>query len=281
MELNFTCTYQDFLEGMKAIRRPFGPPRRRNWEPLIVIVTAFAAACALIIIAAISQPRAPLGSPVSETFLTRFVASFAVWLILEGFIWALMITVNHPDMRPAIRLYLLLLLLTTAGSTVLSVAFTPPDPPAPRAAEKPSAPLVSFLPLLVNLAGIGGAWVLMMRSIHRKSWDGQHHLHLPHSMRFHEDKLEIANPLIHYDYQWPAFVVFRETANLFVLQPTRMTYWMIPKRACRDAFEVEAVRRFLERKVLNATPQTSGFAVIVPAPSTPPPLPAESPEATG
>jgi hypothetical protein len=146
--------------------------------------------------------------------------------------------------------------------------------------QESHAPLISFLPLVVNLAGIAGSFVLMIRSIHRKSWDGQQHMHLPHSFRFHEDVLEINNPLIHYRYQWPAFVVFRETSNLFVLQPTRMTYWMIPKRACRDAGEVEAVRQFLERKVLNAQPQTTGFAVIVPATIAPPPLPAESSEVT-
>ena len=265
MELNFTCTFEDFTEGMRTVRLPAKKSPVRNWEPVIAIVVGCFLGLVLMAVAGTMQLRAERAGVVAP-FFARFAGSFGTWLILVAVVWAVMVRLVQPEMRKAIRAFALIAILTMAVSGLLSAALENPADPrhTPPPVQAQSTGLAGLLPLAVIVMGFGIGLMVMAKGIRRMSWAAQKHMHLPHTMRFRDDALEIEKPLVHYRYRWEAFVLFRETKNLFVLQPSRLAYWMIPKRACRDGQEVETLRQFLERKVVNAQPQTTGFAVVVP-----------------
>ena len=107
---------------------------------------------------------------------------------------------------------------------------------------------------------------MMLKALYRRMWDGMSHLRLPHTARFSNERVEFENTNALCSYRWPAFVSFRETANLFVLQTSKYTFHMFPKRACRDGAQVDELRRLIEKNVANAEPVVFGFAVVAKPP---------------
>jgi hypothetical protein len=58
----------------------------------------------------------------------------------------------------------------------------------------------------------------MLRSAVIRSWEAQPQLQLPHTLRVLGETVELENPNAKMIYRWPAFLYFRETPNLFILQ---------------------------------------------------------------
>jgi hypothetical protein len=107
---------------------------------------------------------------------------------------------------------------------------------------------------------------LLIRSISTlqayRFWENQPHLLQRHTIRLSESGVEVQTVHVHHQYQWFAFMGFKETARLFVLMPSKLTMLMIPKRACKDAAELEQLRQLLGLHVPGAPAGPRGMPVI-------------------
>jgi hypothetical protein len=269
MELSFTYTLDDYREGLAAVRKPMTAGKKRSRERLWVGLATGAAVLGLVIVVAVTQQTGPSGELI-PTFWSIFATTLVPWAMVIGVLWALLVPRQDDVTRPAIRQMMLIVLFAGIASALIG-AWNPP--PAPAAPEKPATLKEILLPFLPWAVVFFAIWTLLFRIISglpRRAWDGQPHLKLPHRIRFSEASVEVESPAMRTTYQWSAFMCFRETKNLFILQPSKLIFVMIPKRACAGGAEIEALRRMLEERVPNANPAALGFAVVS---KTPPPLP--------
>jgi hypothetical protein len=265
MELSFSYTFADYQEAAKAVRRGSRTKKPGAAAKILIALTILVCA-ALLIVGALIQSDTNTGD-VHPTKLSTFLLTMIPWALVIGAGSAVGVQKANPNSRRSIGSILLILLVTgLCVSFLFAEAPVPPGPPAPlRDVWRQLAPW------FVLLIGCFVVLVVTLKALYRRMWDGMQHLRLPHTARFSEERVEIENPTALLNYKWTAFLQFRETTNLFVLQLSKFTFHMIPKRACKTIEEVDSLRRLLEQHVANAEPVTFGFAVV--APKTPPPLP--------
>jgi hypothetical protein len=170
------------------------------------------------------------------------------------------------------------MLLGAAVFTVslLATAYTPPGPPPQD--QPPMSPgralAVIFLPMLPIASMVVCSIVMVLRLNARnirRAFELQAHLHRPKTIEVSPESLTVSGEGVREDYAWHAFIGWNETAHLFLLFTSYVTFHIVPKRAfaSRDAydeFEMIVRNKVGERR--------HGFDVLPPARSAvPPPLP--------
>jgi hypothetical protein len=262
MELSFSYTYRDYTEGSAAVRKPIRRPGQRSWEPILVGTATFVAMIVLMVVFAMNNQELPTGE-LETSYLGRVAISMFAWTLILGLIWGFFITRMDPAVRGMVRWVLFLVAVSFIAQSAVQAAFTPAiEVEQPGAADRPA--YVALLPWVILFCGLFCAILLLIKVLNKTMWAGQQHLHPPHTIRFSEESVENETPTYRSVYRWEAFILYRESANLFILQIGRLAFVMIPKRACRDGQQVEDLRGLLERKVVSAQPRQTGFAVVVP-----------------
>jgi len=123
------------------------------------------------------------------------------------------------------------------------------------------------------------AWLTVVtiksqRNKRKRLWDEQPTFHRAKTLDISAGGVVITDAVSRTETHWDGFVGWQETKTLFVLFPSQ--HWVIffPKRAFASDEELEAMRALA--RFIPAT-AAAAFPVIQPnpAPSTPPPLPAQ------
>jgi YcxB-like protein len=260
MEFSITYTIDDYRECVRAVRKPVRS--KRSLEPLWVGVGTAFLAIALVVITAMTQKVTPTGE-IESTKTSTFAFSLLPCTVVLGAFWAIVIPRMDSINRRAFRPSLLMIYAAAAIGAAIGARHASATIPAPANNDRPiQDAVVSMLPLVIMFIGVWIAMLRYVRSTDRNAWNGQPLLHLLHTIRLSDDKLETESEKARHSYRWDAFMHFRETRNLFVLRTSKLQFVIIPKRACRDGAELEALRELIERKVPNADPGRAGFAII-------------------
>lgn len=263
MEITCTYTFADFRESLLAIRKsPGRSPKSR--EGLWAILIAFALMIAFAIMNNRMSQRGPSGQFIPTVWST-FAISMMPMTIILGILWALLVPRTDPVFRNLQRTSLLV--LTAFILAAMAVGALHPPPPEPKPSSNDT--FAELLPFGIILIGVLVVLIRVLRAQVWRSWIAQPHLQLRQTIRIADASVELQNERFHTTYQWQAFLCYRETTNLFVLQTSKLAFVMIPKRCCHDGSGIESLRTILESHVSNAHRTASGF----PLSTTPPPLP--------
>jgi hypothetical protein len=275
MELTFTYTLEEFREGLTAVRKPIRVGKRKSRESLWVGLTTGVLLFALLIVAALTQQMTANGEIV-PTFASSVALSLIPWTLIIGIAWSLFVPRMDEINQGLLRKMLMLMIFAGLLGAVIG-GWNPSLPPPPP--QKPATlkeTLLPFIPWLLIFAILWIGIYRILRGLPKRMWDGQPNMKLPQAVKISNEALEMDSAAMRTVYQWSAFVCYRETKNLFLLQPSKLSFVIIPKRACADAGAVEALRRMVELHVPNAEPKPFGFTVTHPPPPLPPPRMVES-----
>lgn len=128
-----------------------------------------------------------------------------------------------------------------------------PSVPAPPPLPESAPDWIRFLGnnSLFWIVMLAALWIAvyyrLSHASHRHSWNLVQQLHLPAEITLTDEMFRSRTATVDQQYQWEAFCRWLETPNLFILQPSLATMEMIPKRCCKDASEVEAIRAVIQR----------------------------------
>jgi hypothetical protein len=260
VELSFNYSFEDYVEASRAVRKFMSGPRTRPRESMWVCIIGGVVAFALLVLIGLSPARTGDGH-TQETTMSAFWSRAIAWVVPVTVAWALLARTLEQMDRWAMRRAMVFVLVFGLLCCALA-ARRGPAPPTPPSDSVLSDLIIGLGPWLASLCALLIILRLIVRSSYRKGWNGTPHMRLPHVARFTDDSVYFENEQWQETYRWRAFIHFIETENLFILQPSRFTFHMIPKRACRDATEVESLRQFMERHVPSADPKAIGFAVV-------------------
>jgi len=76
-----------------------------------------------------------------------------------------------------------------------------------------------------------GLNVFKQRMLVRKLWEGQSHLHDPHTVTITDDGITVRQASRRSEYMWATFQKYRSTPELFLLYTSEYQYVMIPRRS--------------------------------------------------
>jgi len=178
-------------------------------------------------------------------------------------------------------LWRIVLLMIAIGAAVSLTSALTQNPPTPRGDDSatPAASLVSFLPVLIGIAGLIFLIPMVRRSMMRVTWDGQPQLRRAIHLEATPQRLLVETPVSRHEYQWASFITYSEGPNVFVLSVSALTFQAVPKRALAEAQQVETFRALLRSRMVDADAKSRGFEVLpvqLPAlsavPLPPPPL---------
>ncbi len=176
----------------------------------------------------------------------------------------------------------------------------PPIPPAPTSTTPLPSPagsidllsdiVVALLPFLVAIVGMWIALKLFLRRVLKRHFDTRGPLQRHHVIELSAEHGVIdAEPLARHEYQWDAFVLWHESANLLLLYIAANVMIPLPKRCFSSKEQLERCRQLL-REMID-TPKTAlrAFEVLpaasidasADAPLPIPPLPTPREDASG
>lgn len=93
----------------------------------------------------------------------------------------------------------------------------------------------------------------------RRAWRGQPALELQQTMELNDAGLSMDDKQSRSEYTWDAFIQFLETRNLFLLFPSKLTFFIIPKRAVPPT-DLDMLREMLSERISR----NSAFPVLPP-----------------
>ena len=82
-----------------------------------------------------------------------------------------------------------------------------------------------------------------------RAWQGAPTLQLPRAIEVDGSRLFSVDALVRSELLWPAFVMYRESTNLFLLYTARTAFLMIPKRSFASADAQAWFRELLRTRV--------------------------------
>jgi hypothetical protein len=159
--------------------------------------------------------------------------------------------------------------------SLVATAYVPASPPTPPQPPMPLGRLLRtvFLPFVPVVTFVAAAIWMFLRLHGRnitRSFELQLQMHRPGTIQVSQEWVIVTDDAQQTCYRWQAFVGWQETANLFLLYNSFVTFEMVPKRAFPSP---EAIQHFtaLVRQYIGEG--NVGFQVLPPRP-VPPPLPA-------
>lgn len=151
---------------------------------------------------------------------------------------------------------ILFLLLALLVLTVLVVSqATPETGKIGWANIKPILPWLVICGVMILYSLIASPLAL------RRAWRGQPALQLQQTMEISDAGLVVDDKQSRSEFTWNAFIRLLETRNLFLLFPSKLTFFIIPKRAVPPG-ELDTFRLMLNQRVNR----TGAFPVLLPKP---------------
>jgi hypothetical protein len=282
--LNYTNTLQDYVE---ANRHHSGGARRRLW--FIVMFCLFIVFLSMLFSSPTPVtppppgPPAPVAPLTGSDLLLALALQIVPYVLVIAFVAVVFVVLTKsPRKRPPARLlkpvaprrpsltsrvptYGLLIVAACAFLTYIVIDIYFNFSHADGSPSARSETVLRFAPWPLILAAIMTA--ASRRGI-KNGWLRQTQLQLPQLLTLTEDSVTVQNSNVHSIYQWHAFNQCRDTAALFMLYISGLSFFMIPKRALESPEQIDAFRAFIHSHIL---PPSSGFPV----------LPAAAPPAVG
>jgi hypothetical protein len=283
MTLDVHYTADDYREAAAAVRAQ--GLQSISTLPVFYVFLAFSIGTILGNILERQPPGAPLRGPV-EVVLSSLplliVAAYWGFVALRtrgkkahGFV------IPPPKLSGlgvALPLFLCIVMFAVA---VLAGALMPVVP-VDAAPNPPRLPLGTALatvalPFMPSIVFAIFSIILVLRFFRRnitRAFELQINLHRPTTIQIAADSLTVSDDTHQTRYSWPAFIGWHETANLFLLYRSYISFVMIPKRTFSSP---EALYQFVELVRHAIGDQRRGFEALLPpllpmAPSIPPPL---------
>ena len=169
--------------------------------------------------------------------------------------------------------------------TFLGNAFTPPGPPAsPNQPELPLGTALAFLALpFVPIVSFLALSIVLFVRLHRlnvnRAFDLQVNLHRPVVIELSDNSLMVTSDVHQVRYAWNGFIGWHETANVFLLYISYISFEMVPKRAFTSPQQLEYFRQFVARAIgeqhrgFDPVPARAAPPLVAPMSPLPPPLP--------
>jgi YcxB-like protein len=259
MEFSVQYTYADFREASAAVRKPVGPGHGRT-ERIVVLIGTFVLLIALFITAGLANTKDASGK-IIPGFWATFAVSFIPDVIIFGVAWAVLVPRLEGLSRRATRNTFIIFLLAMVAFSLL-LARNQVEAPIVESASTSSTAGLDLLPFGILILGIWIGIYQYLRSLRRAAWEKQPHLRLVHRISFSEDGVTVENDRWRTIYQWSAFLCYCETSKLFVLQRSRMSFEMIPKRCVGEGSQIESLRNLLDQRVTRAGQRLTAFPVV-------------------
>jgi hypothetical protein len=237
--LRVQCTIEDYAEAFAAHVFEVHRTRHQTVRPTLTWIL-LAVGLALIALIFIAESRA---DRVTRMESLHGLAGLALPYLPLGLVLALMLLVPSLSRRAGRHVRLILVIFALSGlafwcgvasfeyGTILA------SPPLSSAAL---AWLIFFIFLYMQY------WRLFGGNVVRRAWESQPHLALPRAMKISDAGLSFEDEMQSVSYRWPAFMKTLETANLFLLYISKISFEIVPKRNFADQQQVDQFRQVLK-----------------------------------
>jgi hypothetical protein len=106
------------------------------------------------------------------------------------------------------------------------------------------------------------------RQAAQRTWDAQPSLRRPRIVEIDDRGIFIDETVEQRRYEWIVILRVIETANLFLLCPSEITFEMLPKRVFASLQELETARAILNERITDRAGEPQGFAVVTAPPAS-------------
>ncbi len=267
MTLNYHNTFDDYRQALRGHRAARDSAALR-WT---VVVLAVALGAWLITLALLGRPHQPtptIGGPPGPATrlgdalleLARALTPIAPWILVIVFTLGMAaIRQRAPKERVIDVVGRTKPWRVSWGGVVVGVLAI--DVVGDLILQSGGGGLESFLwamvPWLVVMLVL---WLFVFRRLVRRAYAAQQSkLERPVTTTITADRVTFDDVLTTLSYRWPAFVRCVESADLFLLYTTEVTFFIIPKRAFASA---EDMHGFRQRVADWAQSRSAGFPVL-------------------
>ncbi len=265
LTLGYSNTFEDFRQAQRGHLAARGGAGLR-WAVLALAIVLGSGVGALLVAGPV-RPAGPLGPWVD---LARgLLLPFAPWVLLMTYLVGLAIVRQRPprervidvvgQTRPrwfkpeSVTIWTLVVLvgLTLVGQGWMNTA-----------ADRPG--LERWLNFLLPIAPYGVAmlflWWFVWRRVMRKAYAAQQSkLERAVTTTITAERVTVDDVLTTLSYRWPAFARCVETADLFLLYTTEVSFFIVPKRAFASTGDVDGFRQLVGAW---AESRSAGFPVV-------------------
>ncbi|HZL35150.1 MAG TPA: YcxB family protein [Tepidisphaeraceae bacterium] len=274
MRINFEYTSDDLAE---AHRFHQVVPRRRHRPAVFIVLLSVAIAC--VVYGAGKQRWGPAASAAPDPLMNEVLLPAFPWIMILGaaaFAYGRQTTAAQarpwegqpanvkprkvPGSAPSIFLFCFITFFYVFMYCIYNYEY---DSKTHDLHIRVSSQGAWVVPLIFwSVYNIYGSIVLRItaRKGAIQTWELQEALHRPVEMEL-TGQTVVAGAFSRAEFQWPYFLGFRETPNLFMLYFSSAQFYMIPKRAIASPDELTALRNMITHFL---GPQPSGFPVLPP-----------------
>jgi hypothetical protein len=272
---HYILTFEEFAESHRAFlnRKRFLPtdPPGSLWPGLLYLgalllltlialtITAFATAHDA------TDPTTGAATRTTDSPVATALLSYIPWIFIMAGLWIL---IGRSPLHRRLAAPVIPVMLALGAVFVTTQAFI--SSPAPPTTTDDSG-LLSLLPWLLYAAGLLYLFRLLSRHNVRVLWLSQPHLRSPAHVQATHTCLTVTFPQMATTYNWPAFLMYTETDNAFVLFVSAASFLPIPKRAFPTPADTDAFHTLLSHHIPQANPTRQGFEIhLQPAHLAPP-----------
>ena len=254
---DYTLTFEEFAGAYRLQRRRrrflSGPPERSRWYGCawmagLFVVLLIAAGVAMAVTGHQTIDASGRARTESDSPIFMFLVGLLPWPPLIGVLW-LLLARSVFDRRTLSRMMVLFMVIgagISAFGTFSERAAATGTRPAPSEAS-----WLSLAPLLGLFVALCFFYFFILRRTVRVAWDGQPQLRRSIHFEADADRVIVQTPVTRTEYAWEAVVSFSESADLFLLSLSALTFQVVPKRAL-DGPRIEALRELLRAKSVDA-----------------------------
>ena len=276
---DLTLCYQITFDDFRQAQRGHLAARGGAWLRWTVVALGLVLVAGVGTLLAVGPARPPgvLG-PLLD-LVRLLVLPLAPWLLIVTYVVGFfIISQRHPrarviDVVRQTRPRWFKPQVATLWTLVVVVAFSlvgqglinvPPDQPRTERLVGLLLPILPYGALMLFL------WLFFYRRVLRKAYVAQQaKMERPVTTTITADRVTFDDVLTTLSYRWPAFVRCVESADLFLLYTTEVTFFMIPKRAFASAGDMDRFRQWVADW---AQSRSEGFPVLS-VPVMPMPMP--------
>jgi hypothetical protein len=279
IRIQYQLTPEDYAEA----------GRRQKLSPTMLIALCGAVA-GLILLPQIFWPQIPLASPAAAApgslfqdlvvpLLSWGAVMLLIWVWVFGALrrattkpWKRRVAVRAGYSKATLWLTLILVCVVVVVMMVLAIAAKRRGAIALRGAADPTfSPVLDTLIPIASLLLVFALLIFLVPRITsaRRLWQKQEHLHRPFAAEIDEQSFRVSEPLSSHVYDWDYFQGFVETPNVFVLYPSPLILFMIPKRAFASLDDQRWLAELLRHRISERT----GAFPVIRQPAAPLPLP--------